>query len=342
MGLGGIDELSLADARDAAAAARRMVRAGINPIEARRAVRLERAAKRLFGDVADDLFKAKSVEWRNQKHTDQWRASLETGAAALRSLPVDSISTDTLLDVLRPVWMERPESASRLRQRIEAVLDAAKAQGFRQGENPARWRGHLEHLLPKRQKLARGHFVALPYADLPVLMPRLNDIDTPAARALEFAILTAGRSGEVYGATWAEIDIGLRIWTLPADRTKQGREHRVPLSGQAIGIVEEMKRRRESNFVFPGQRPGKPLSHVAMAKVLERLGVDATVHGMRSAFRDWAGNETNFAREVAEAALGHVIGDSAERAYRRGDALEKRRALMQAWADYCVQKHGEG
>jgi integrase len=335
MGLGGLEDLSLADARDAAAAARRMVRAGVNPIEARRAERIERASKRLFGDVADDLFKAKSAEWRNSKHADQWRASLETGAAALRKVPVDSIGTDSILVVLRPIWAEKPETASRLRQRIEAVLDAAKAQGLRSGENPARWRGHLEHLLAKRQRLSKGHFAALPYADLPPLMARLRALDTAAARALEFAILTAARSAEVYGATWAEIDAEARIWTIPAERTKQGREHRVPLSDRAAEIVEEMRRRLESDFIFPGQRRGKPLSHVAMAKVLERLEVDATVHGMRSAFRDWAGNETDFAREIAEAALGHVVGDAAERAYRRGDALEKRRALMTAWATFC-------
>jgi integrase len=338
MGLGGLDDLSLAEARDAAAAARRMVRAGVNPIEARRAERREKAAKRLFGDVADDLFEAKSPEWRNAKHADQWRSSLETGAVALRGLPVDAINTDTLLEVLKPIWAEKPETASRLRQRIEAVLDAAKAQGLRSGENPARWRGHLEHLLPKRQRLARGHFAALPYADLPTAMARLRIIDTPAARALEFAILTAARSGEVYGATWPEVDLDARLWTIPAERTKPGRVHRIPIPDRAAAIVEEMKRRRESDFIFPGQRRGKPLSHIAMSKVLERLQIEATVHGMRSAFRDWAGNETDFPREVAEAALGHVVGDAAERAYRRGDALEKRRAMMDAWASFLAQK----
>jgi hypothetical protein len=211
MGLGPLEELSLANARDAAAAARRMVRAGINPIEARRSERIERAAKRLFGDVADDLFKAKSAEWRNEKHAAQWRASLETGAAALRKLPIDAINTDTILGVLKPIWTEKPETASRLRQRIEAVLDAAKARGLRSGENPARWRGHLEHLLAKRQRLSRGHFAALPYAGLPALMERLKALNTVAARALEFAILTAARSGEVYGATWGEVDLDARV-----------------------------------------------------------------------------------------------------------------------------------
>jgi integrase len=335
MGLGGVDDLSLAAARDAAAAARRMVRAGINPIEARRADRVERAAKRLFGDVADELFAAKSHEWRNEKHRDQWKLSLEKGAGPLRRLAVDSVGTDEVLAVLKPVWLTKPESAARLRQRIEAVLDAARAKGFRSGDNPARWKGHLEHLLPQRQKIARGHFEALPYASVPQLMVRLAAIDAPAARALKFAILTAARSGEVYGATWNEIELDGRVWSIPRERMKQGRAHRVPLADPAVAILEAMFRRRESNFVFPGRRRGKPLSHVAMAKVLERMEVDATVHGFRSSFRDWAGNETDFPREVAEAALGHVVGDAAEQAYRRGDALEKRRALMAAWATYC-------
>ncbi len=258
-------------------------------------------------------------------------------AAELRPLPVDAVGIEDVLLVLKPLWVERAETASRTRGRIEAVLDAAKAQGLRDGDNPARWRGHLEHLLPKRGKLARGHFVALPYVDLPDFMVKLRAVDTVSAWALEFTILTAARSGEVYGARWGEIDLVAKVWTVPAQRTKAAREHRIPLSGPALAVLDKVKPLRMGEMVFPGQRRGKPLSHIAMAKVIERLGVEgATVHGFRSAFRDWCGNETTHPREVAEAALAHVVGDMAEQAYRRGDALEKRRALMNDWAQFCA------
>jgi integrase len=224
----------------------------------------------------------------------------------------------------------------RLRARIEAVLDAAGAQGHRVGDNPARWRGHLQHLLPKRAKLDRGHHAALPYAEVPAFMARLREIDTVTARALEFAILTAGRSSEIYGARWSEIDLEAKVWTIPAERMKAAREHRVPLCERAAEIVAHLAGMKLGEFVFAGHRRGKPLSHVAMAKVIDRMGVTgATIHGFRSAFRDWAGNETHHPREVAEAALAHVVGDAAEQAYRRGDALEKRRLLMSAWGNYC-------
>jgi integrase len=336
MGLGSVaDGVGLAEARAARDEARRVLRSGRNPIEARRESARIGASKPTFGQVADALLEAKSREWRNEKHRDQWRIALVETAAPLRSRPVDEIGTEAVLAVLKPLWQEKPETASRLRGRIEAVLDAAKAQGHRVGENPARWRGHLSHLLPKRGKLTRGHHAAMAYQDVPAFMTRLRQVDTIAARALEFAILTAARSGEVYGARWSEIDPESKVWIMPANRTKAGREHRVPLCDQAVRIIERLAPLRTSEFVFAGHRKGKPLSHVAMAKVLDRMGVEgATVHGFRSAFRDWAGNETHFAREVAEAALAHVVGDAAEQAYRRGDALEKRRALMTAWEQY--------
>ncbi|NBS34472.1 MAG: site-specific integrase [Methylocystaceae bacterium] len=337
MSLGSFDELSLAEARDAATAARTLVRAGINPIEAKHAVKVQKQAKRLFGEVADELIKSKSSEWRNKKHQDQWKVSLEKGAAALRPKPVDLISTADILEVLTPIWLKTPESASRMRQRIEAVLNAAKAKGLRSGDNPATWRGHLEHLLPKRPAVARNHFAAIDYQQLPTFMKELELIDSVSARALEFTILTAARSGETYGATWPEIDLNSRVWIIPAVRMKSGREHRVPLSARAIEIIEFQASRKISEFIFPGQRLNKPLSHVAMAKVIERMHVTgATVHGFRSAFRDWAGNETQFSREICEAALAHVVGDAAEQAYRRGDALEKRRLLMKEWAEYIL------
>jgi integrase len=344
MGLGSVASgVGLAEARAARDEARRLLRVGLNPIEAKRDAARAAAGRRTFGEIADALLEAKAPEWRNAKHREQWRVSLTRDAAPLRPLLIDEVDTEAILAVLKSLWLERPETASRIRGRIEAVLDAAKAQGYRSGENPARWRGHLAHLLPKRGKLTRGHHAAMAYQDVPAFMRRLRQIDTIAARALEFAILTATRSGEVYGARWSEIDLKSKVWIVPANRTKADREHRVPLCDQAVAIIERLAPLRVSEFVFPGQRTGKPLSHVAMAKVLDRMGVEgATVHGFRSAFRDWAGNETLFAREIAEAALAHVVGDAAEQAYRRGDALEKRRALMTAWEHYIEPKEACG
>ena len=331
MGLGNRNAVSLAEAREAASEARRLVRLGLNPIEAKR---VATSAPPTFGRIADELLEAKAPEWRSDKHRDQWRWSLKVAAAELRPLPVNDINTEHVLAVLKPIWQAKPETGSRLRQRIEAVLNAAKAQGFRLGENPAAWRGHLAHLLPKRQRLARGHHAAMPYPEVPAFMERLRAVETIAAKALEFCILTAARSGEVYGCRWSEIEGS--IWKIPPHRMKAGREHRVPLSERALEIIEGLRATQTNEFVFPGQRAGKPLSHIAMSKVLDRLGAKvATVHGFRSAFRDWAGNETHFAREVAEAALAHTVGDAAEQAYRRGDALDKRRALMSAWQQYC-------
>jgi integrase len=222
-----------------------------------------------------------------------------------------------------------------VRGRIERVLDAAKSRGLRSGENPARWRGHLDHLLPKRQKLARGHHKAMPYADVPGFVATLRGREAVAALALEFCILNASRSGEVLGARWGEFDLQAKIWTVPAERMKAGRQHRVPLTAQALVILEKVKLIRTSEYVFPGQRRGRPLSVMALEMVMRRMKVeDATVHGFRSSFRDWAGEESSFPRELAEAALAHTVGDATERAYRRGDALDKRRELMEAWAEF--------
>jgi len=336
MGLGSLDQgVGLAEARAARDEARQILRSGRNPIEVRREAK-RFTAKATFGQIADALLEAKAREWRNEKHREQWRWSLTTGAAELRPRPVDEIGTEAILAVLRPLWTSTPETAQRLRARIEAVLDAAKAQGFRTGENPAAWRGHLSHLLPKRQKLTRGHHAAMPYTEMPKFMARLKEDEAIAAKALQFCILTAARTGEVLCSRWCEIDLASKVWTLPADRVKAGREHRVPLSNPARKIIEGLKLVQTSEFIFPSPRGSRPLSHVAMAKVLARLAVHGvTVHGFRSAFRDWAGNETHFPRELAEAALAHVVGDKSEQAYRRGDALEKRRSLMEAWAAWC-------
>jgi integrase len=250
--------------------------------------------------------------------------------------PVDEIDTDAVLSVLRPLWATIPETASRLRGRIEAILDYAKAHGLRSGENPAAWRGHLALILPKRQRLMRGHHAAMPYADVPGFIGRLRERDSMTALALEFLILTAARSGEVLGARWTEFDLDAKVWIIPATRMKAGKGHRVPLSIRAMSILVELAKVQSGDIVFLGQRHGGPLSHGVMQTLLHEIGVEGpTVHGFRSSFRDWVSEETSFSPEVAEAALAHVSGDATERAYRRGDALEKRRTLMEAWASYC-------
>ena len=334
MGLGSAGVVSLADAREGAAAARRKLAQGLNPIDDRK----RDDGIPTFGEMADSVLEALSAGFRNEKHKAQWKNTLATYAASLRSKPVDTVGTDDVLAALKPIWTEKAETASRLRGRIEKVLDAAKAKGFREGENPARWRGHLDHLLPRPSKLSRGHHAAMPYEEVAGFIAELRKHEAPAALALEFCILTAARSGEVLGARWSEIDMEKKVWTVPANRMKAGREHRVPLSGRAISILRRLAKLNTGEFVFPGQKPKKPLSNMAMEMVLRRMKIEeATVHGFRSSFRDWAGNVTNFPREVTETALAHVIGDKAEQAYRRGDALDKRRKLMDAWAAYCEQ-----
>jgi integrase len=340
MGLGGLKArggrpaIPLARARERAATARDHVHAGRNPI----VEGLEERSVPTFGEAADTLVKALSPQWRNEKHKAQWSMTLTEYAAPLRSMKVDRVDTAAVLEVLKPLWQEKPETASRLRGRIERVLDAAKARGERTGENPARWRGHLDHLLPRRQKLTRGHHAALAYGDLPAFLARLREREAVAALGLEFLILTAARSGEVFGATWAEMDLEAKVWTVPAARMKAGREHRVPLSTAALAILEKATALRSGDHVFPGQRRGRPLSGMAFEMLLRRLKVNVTAHGFRSTFRDWAGELSVFPRELAEAALAHNVGDATERAYRRGDALEKRRMLMESWATFSTSK----
>jgi integrase len=333
MGLGPYPEIGLAEAREKTLAARRRVRDGIDPIAERKTDR----GVPTFGTLADEVFGDLSQGFRNEKHREQWRTSIARYCAPIRDTPVDQINTETVLSVLRPHWTRAPETASRLRGRIEKVLNAAKAKGYRSGENPAAWRGHLDHLLPSPKKIGdHGHYMAMAYADVPGFLVNLQERHGVAALALEFAILTAGRSGEVRGARWSEIDLDARVWTIPAARMKAGREHRVPLSAPAMAILTKLNDIRVSDPVFPGLRPNQPLSPSAMELTMRRMKIKgATVHGFRSSFRDWAGNETHFQREVAEAALAHVIGNAAEQAYRRSDALEKRRALMEGWAAYC-------
>ncbi len=331
MGLGSFKSVTLAKARDRAAEAREHLADGKDPIAEAKADR----AIPTFGEAADALVRDLTPQWRNDKHIAQWTMTLTEYAANLRPKPIDTITTEDVLAALKPVWTTKPETAARLRGRIERVLDAAKANGHRSGENPARWRGHLDHLLPKRQRLSRGHHTALPYPELPDFMTSLRGREGTAALALEFLILTAARSGEVLGATWSEIDLSAKTWTVPPERMKAAKEHRVPLSEAALAVLTKAGELRKADHVFPGQskKTGK-LSVMALEMVLRRMKVGVTVHGFRSTFRDWAGEETSFPREVAEAALAHTIGDEVERAYRRGDALEKRRKLMDAWASF--------
>jgi integrase len=336
MGLGGVLSVDLKEARRRAAEAREKVARGVHPVADRQTT----ANVPTFGEAADSYIDAMSGQWANAKHRAQWSATLKNDAAKLRPIPVDQVTTDDVHAVLEPIWTTKPETASRLRGRIEKVLDAAAAKKQRAGDNPARWRGHLENLLPKRARLSRGHHAAMPYRDVPAFVARLRDREAVTALALEFLILTAARSGEVREATWAEMDLTAKVWTVPAARMKAKREHRVPLSDRAVAILESVKRLSDGepdDHVFPAS-DGGALSINAFRALLLRMdlkGAVVTPHGFRSSFRDWAGEETDFAREVAEAALAHVVGDATERAYRRHDALEKRRSLMTDWCRYC-------
>jgi len=345
MGLGSLDAVDLAGARDAAAECRRLRSQGIDPIEHRDAQRVEArlaaASSMTFNDCAAAFMASEKAGWRNAKHAAQWKSTLDTYAGPVfGELPVQAVDTTLVLRALEPIWSTKTETASRVRGRIEAVLAWATARGYRKGENPARWRGHCENLLPKPTKVQKvKHHAALPYAELPAFMAKLQEHGGVAARALEFTILTAARTGEAIGSMPAEFALPEKTWTVPADRMKAEREHRVPLCDRALAILEEVRplRAADDDFLFPGLLYRKPLSNMAMAAVLKRMKYDAiTVHGFRSTFRDWAGECTDFPREVVEAALAHVVGDQTERAYRRGDALEKRRKLMDAWAEFCA------
>jgi integrase len=338
MGLGGFGTVSLGEARVAAEAARKQVKAGVNPIEARKA---EKMAARTFGDMADMILAAKASSWKNAKHKGQWETSLNEHAKPIRAKALGDITTDDILDVLKPIWERIPETASRTRGRIELVLDAAKANGLRGGDNPARWKGHLIYLLPKRKKLYRGHHPALGFDEIGGFMAALREREAMAARALEFTILTAARTGETLGATWGEFELYADVWTVPADRMKAGVQHRVPLSEASKKILTDLARGSNCEadaLVFPSAITGRVMSNMAMLMLLRRMTrPDLTVHGFRSTFRDWAGEVTNFPREVVEAALAHTVGNEVELAYRRGDALLKRRRLMEAWASFCAR-----
>jgi integrase len=344
MGLGSTLFVSLAQARRLAAEARSLVTQGRDPIAERKAARNGTAAEtppgKTFGEVADEVIADNEPRWRNAKHAAQWKMTLKEYAAPLRAKPVADVTTDDVLGVLKPIWHTKPETASRLRGRIENVLDVAAATKLRAGDNPARWKGHLSVILKTPKKLSRGHHRALPFDEVPAFLARLRVVSGLSALALEFTILTAARSAEVLGARWPEIDFAKRLWTVHAARMKGGREHRVPLSDAALAILTAAATIRQTDspdeYVFPGAKPGRPLSSMALDMVCRRLAVNGTPHGFRSSFRDWCGECTDFPREVAEAALAHAVGDKVEQAYRRGDALEKRRKLMDAWGAFCA------
>jgi integrase len=343
MGLGAVDEVSLAEARDRAAECRKLRENGIDPIEHRKAAQVQaarKAAKSMtFDECRDAYIKAHAPSWRNTKHHQQWQNTLKTYCSPVfGKLPVQAADIPLVLKVLEPVWSKKPETASRLRGRIEAILDWAKARGLRTGENPARWRGHLDHLLPARAKVRRvKHHASLRYSEICTHLEALRCQKGVAAKALEFLILTAARTGEVLGAHWEEMDLPAKVWTIPASRMKAGREHRVPLSAAAVSILKEMQSVRQNPFVFPGGRRAQ-LSNMALLMVLRRMKrSEITAHGFRATFRTWAAERTNFAREVVEAALAHMVANKVEAAYQRGDLFDKRRRLMVAWAEFCTK-----
>jgi integrase len=353
MGLGPLHTRSLAEARQRARDARKLLLDGIDPIDARDAhratQRVSAATTITFEKAAERYIDAQSAGWRGAKVESDWRGTLRDYAfPALGALPVAAIDTGLVMRAIEELWKTKTETASRLRGRIENVLDWATTRGFRQGENPARWKGHLENLLPKRSKVRRvEHHAALPYPDMPGFMTDLRQRGGAAARAFELAILCASRSGEVINAKWSEFDLAERVWIIPASRMKAGREHRVPLSDAAMAILEQMMQQAPFGLsginphVFPGRGGGKPLDPVAFFRVLRRMGRgELTAHGFRSSFRDWCAERTAFPSEVAEMALAHTVGDKVEAAYRRGDLFQKRRGLMEAWSGFCTGEAG--
>ncbi len=345
MGLGALADLPLAEARDAATACRRLVKAGIDPIAAREAKRAEQLAAanvQTFEQAAERYIEAHKAGWRNEHHQYQWRATLKAFAyPALGDRQVSVIDTAAVLRALEPIWLTKSETAARLRGRIQAVLDYATAQGWRKGDNPARWRGHLSNLLPAPRTVVQvQHHAALPYTEVAAFLAEVAGKGGTAALALQFVILTACRTGEAIGARWQEMDVKRAIWTVPGERMKAGREHRVPLSAAALAILAKMKplAAKPADFVFPGTGKAGHMSNMALTQMLRRMErADITVHGFRSTFRDWASEETHYSREVAEMALAHTLRDKTEAAYRRGDLFAKRAEMMADWAAYCTR-----
>jgi integrase len=349
MGMGSTYKVSLSQARHAAHAARKQLGANVDPIDARfagrAAAKVARATVMTFEDCAIAYIEAHAPSWKNQRHRTQWRNTLKTFAfPVIGAKPVHHVDVTAIMRVVEPIWCDKHETARRLLGRVEAILDWAAIRGYRTGENPARWRGHLEKALPSIKKAVRvGHHRALPHGELPNFMARLSEQNGISARALEFCILTATRTSETLGARWSEFDLEAGLWIIPANRMKVPREHRVPLSQRALmALSENASKVTDTEFVFPNPNSGAALSNMALLATLKRMGRDdLTVHGFRSTFRDWAAEQTDFAREVAEAALAHSIGSAVEAAYRRGDLFCKRKALMTAWAAHCSARAPE-
>lgn len=341
MGLGSYQDVSLSEARQKRDDFRKLARTGTDPIEARKQRKLQialAAARSLtFNECSAAYIESHSPGWKNPKHHNQWKNTLETYCAPVfGAISVQEVDTALVLRALEPIWTEKRETAGRIRSRIERVLDWAKARGYREGENPARWKGHLDKLLPAHEKRKRiRHHPALPFSKLPDFLVALQAQDGISARALELLILTAARTNEIINGTWSEIDFKNKIWTIPAARMKSHREHRVPLGSRALTILQELEKISTSDFIFPGRREGSSLSNMAMLELLGRMGHDdITVHGFRSTFRDWASECTSHSREVCEMALAHVVGNDVEAAYRRGDLFDKRRRLMNEWEKF--------
>ncbi|SDX69223.1 tyrosine-type recombinase/integrase [Thiocapsa roseopersicina] len=347
MALGSAADVTLAQAREQAGKARALVRAGIDPIEHRK---VETATVPTFTSAAAQYIRSHRHGWSNRKHARQWVATLKTYARpAIGSKPVDTIGTEDILAVLSPIWTTKTETAKRVQGRMENILDWCAARKFRDASNPARWRGHLDHLLPKPTKVSKvTHHPAMPWPALPSFMTELRSNPSISSQALRFLILSACRTSEVIGAQWSEVDLDAAVWTIPGDRMKAGREHRVPLSDEALAIVKALPRIEGNPFVFPGARQGRPLSNMALLQLMRGLGHGvngeksaAVPHGFRSTFRDWCGEVSSHPREVAEAALAHVNGDKTEAAYARGDLFTKRRKLMTDWSAFVTRAPAE-
>ncbi|EGV19034.1 tyrosine-type recombinase/integrase [Thiocapsa marina] len=343
MALGNMADVSLAAAREKAAAARALVRAGIDPLDH---LMMEEKTVPTFTSAAAQYIRSHRHGWKNRKHQRQWCATMKTYARPIiGSKPVDSIGTEDILAVLSPIWTRKTETAKRVQGRMENILDWCAARKYRDASNPARWRGHLDHLLPKPTKVSKvQHHPAMPWPALPSFMMELSSNPSISSSALRFAILTACRTGEVLGAQWSEVDIESAVWTVPADRMKAGREHRVPLTEAALDILRALPRIEGNPYIFPGARAGRPLSNMALLQIMRGMGHGvggaksaAVPHGFRSSFRDWCGEVSSYPREVAEAALAHVNGDKTEAAYARGDLFTKRRKLMTDWSSFCTR-----
>lgn len=344
MGLGSVNDVSLKEARDISSTYRAMVRDGIDPINERKQKRAQSKADSTkltsFKECAEDYIRHNSAAWSNAKHSNQWKNTLETYAyPVIGSLPVAMVELHHITRILKPIWAEKNETAKRVRGRIEAVLDAAKVNGLREGENPARWKGHLDKILPMPSKVKKvKHHAALPYEQIDTFMQDLRERDSIAASGLEFLILTAARTGEVLKATFDEIDFEKKMWVIPENRMKAGKEHRVPLSNKAMKIIKAMKDMQQSDFIFAGFRGNCGLSNMAFLQLLKRMGYkEITTHGFRSSFRDWAAEQTAYPPDVVEMALAHSVGNETTQAYHRTDLFEKRRRLMNEWSNYCDQ-----